>query len=195
MNALGQVERFDGIVCHEPDRRRHDRIEQRGEMHADTANEGTSVLGEAARERWVDVLVGQVVRRQACDGREQASTETGHHDSGDPDPGRDGSHAREGPRCRDLGARGCNSEVSCHEIPIGKPLASLERGIPAPLLRESFAFAPAIGTPLRGKRARAKPAHSSLGSGGRSMSTAGTAALKRRHPRQFGLRLARLRLL
>jgi hypothetical protein len=56
-------------------------------------------------------------------------------------------------------------------------------------------FRSEYGTPLRGERAQAKPAHSYLGSRARLMSTAGMAALPRRHPLKFGLRLARLRLL
>ena len=46
-----------------------------------------------------------------------------------------------------------------------------------------------MGTPLRGERARAEPAHSHLVSGGRLRSTDRTRALKRPRPREFGLRL------
>ncbi|MGZ8696325.1 MAG: hypothetical protein ACXWZ1_03120, partial [Gaiellaceae bacterium] len=56
-------------------------------------------------------------------------------------------------------------------------------------------FRAGLGTALRAERARAEPAHSDLGFGGRLISTAATAALKRRHPLKFGLRLDRLRQL
>ena len=57
MFDLRETEGGHRLVGDEPNRRRHDRVEQRGEVDADTADHGPAVLGEAPRERRVDVLV------------------------------------------------------------------------------------------------------------------------------------------
>ena len=75
---------------HEPDRRGEDRLEQRREVDPGTSNHRPPVLCEATRQRRIDVLVRQVVRRDPTECGEEPPTEARHDDSGEPRPRGDG---------------------------------------------------------------------------------------------------------
>ena len=94
VQSLCRAVRDDRVVRHQPHRRRHDRIEQRREMHARSADQRSAVLGEAPRQRRIDVLVGEVVRRQPPCRCDQPAAEAGRHDPGEPDPRGEGSEPR-----------------------------------------------------------------------------------------------------
>jgi hypothetical protein len=131
MQSLGEPKGGDRVVRDEPHRRGHERVEESGEADAHATDQRAAVLRETARERGVDVFVGEVVGRQACDGGEEPPGEAGEHDPGEPDPGRHCSRASECARREPgISVRAGRGDVDCHETPIGNRLLSLERGIP-----------------------------------------------------------------
>ena len=122
MEPLGEAESGSWIVRDQPDGGGQNRVEQGGEVDADTTDERSPVLGKAPGQRGVDVLVREVVGRQASNGCEQPSAEAREHDPGQPDPGGHGGRASEGVRRGGkLSIRMRSGEVDGHGMPIGKP--------------------------------------------------------------------------
>jgi hypothetical protein len=92
------------------------------------ADQRPAVRSEAAGERRLDVLVGQIVRRQPAGSGNEPPGEAGPDDAAEPDPDGDGGKA--GKRIRTaMVLAGC-SDVDGHETAIGSRLLSLERGMP-----------------------------------------------------------------
>jgi hypothetical protein len=96
-------------------------------MDSDAADHRSTVLGEAARERRIDVLVREVEGRHAAESREQTSAEARDDDAREPRPGRHGCDAPQDERRGNLGFGMRSGDVYGHEGRIGLPQLSLER--------------------------------------------------------------------
>jgi hypothetical protein len=124
VQPLREMERCDGVLRDQPDGRCDERLQKRREVRAGTADERSPMLGEAACERRIDVLVGEVVRRRTRERRDQPSAEARGHDPGEPGPRGHGGKAREGARELSFGPSG--GSLDSHICLFGRRRLSLE---------------------------------------------------------------------
>ncbi len=118
-------------VVEEPERRGEQRLEQRREVGGLAADRELPGLGQAAGERAVDVLVGEVQRDRVREHGREAEDEAQRDDSRE----RVARGDRGDPRCAERARAG--GRIDCHGLAIGRSGASLDRGVcrPGPDLR------------------------------------------------------------
>ena len=111
--AIGELR-----VAEQPERRGEDRLEQRRKVRRAATDDRAPGLGDAARQRRVDVLVGQVERGRVREREQESDAQTGCDDAGEHEARR---HRREAKESQLLCGRGLpRGEVECHALRIGK---------------------------------------------------------------------------